>query len=134
MMINHKIVELVLKEAKIAQHVEQQTYASDGKEYNVADIYKLTKNQKTVNKSTNVLYETNKKMSVDEGDLGPLIRYFDIKSVFGKRALKSSLKYPLLITENDELIDGAHRLAKAYYMKHTFVKCFIVTKEQLRSL
>jgi disulfide oxidoreductase YuzD len=42
-----------------------------------------------------------------------------------QRIMNSDLKFPIFIDQDAVIIDGAHRLAKAFLLKKKFIKCFV---------
>lgn len=44
-----------------------------------------------------------------------------------QRIKKANLSYPIILTKNEDIIDGTHRIAKAYKDGHEFIKAYIFT-------
>jgi len=58
------------------------------------------------------------------------------ESKTNKRVMGSSLKYPILVVKNDDdkifaILDGTHRLQKAYLLKKKTIKAKVFTKDEL---
>ena len=106
------------------------TYVSDGIKASVDDIIKLSKDIDTEERTVAELIKTNHDVGTKEGLYSDLLE--KPTKAFMKRVDSAEMKYPILIDENDYIIDGAHRLAKAYFAKKENIKVKVVSKKLLK--
>jgi len=106
------------------------TYVSDGIKASVDDIIKLSKDIDAEERTVAELIKTNYDTQTKEGLYSDLLE--KPTKAFMKRVDSAEMKYPILIDENDYIIDGAHRLAKAYFGKQEKIQVKVVSKKLLK--
>jgi disulfide oxidoreductase YuzD len=120
-------------------------------EANVGELVKFIKNGKYPIKDYNVkeLYDLGfgkhisdpnylKTVNIFDKKTNKWVKFYDLPEekqkaqieIFKKRIMKSNLKYPLLVAEDDgkpgALVDGNHRLEKAYLTKQAMIKGYVI--------
>jgi hypothetical protein len=76
---------------------------------------------------------------VDDWNLTPweVIKDPNLHKNHYKKVLESNLKYPIDLMENEgrlQILDGLHRLAKAYLKGDKFIKARIVPKDKIKDI
>jgi hypothetical protein len=101
---------------------EGSTFDYDNKTYKVNELIKVMQDHKKYpveEKSVKELIEKNRNEDpwTWEGTFtfGEYLEHYD-------RALESDLKYPIIMTNDGKLLDGNHRLLKAYIEKKDKIK------------
>jgi len=116
-----------------AQHLAEEvkgTYTSDKYKVKVDDVIKLSKDIETQEKNVDDLIKTNSDTQTKEGLFADLLK--KPNKAFMKRVEDADMKYPILIDSDDYIIDGAHRLAKAYFAKQKTIKVKVITEKILK--
>jgi hypothetical protein len=98
--------------------------------YNVYEIHKITQSNKTITRSVKELINCNDDLGTNEGIFTDCIE--DVTPEYRKKAFETSLNYPIIIKEDGSIVDGSHRLAKAFFLKHKTIRCKVITPEQLK--
>lgn len=70
----------------------------------------------------------------DWGDLSPyeVIQNKNKSIEHYNRIINSDLRYPIIINEEYQIIDGMHRLAKAYLNNKMIIKAYIINNEIMK--
>jgi hypothetical protein len=106
------------------------TYADGHIKASVDNIIKLSKDTESQERTVEGLIKTNDDLGTKEGLYSDLLK--KPTKAFMKRVDDAEMKYPILIDENDYIIDGAHRLAKAYFAKQQKIQVKVVSKKILK--
>lgn len=48
--------------------------------------------------------------------------------------LSADLQYPIIISDNDEIVDGLHRLCKAIHLKHDTIMTVYISQAELNDI
>lgn len=95
----------------------------------VDDLIKMTKDTTVETRDVKALAKKNYDMKTKEGRLDAMLE--KPNDAFTKRMNAADMKYPILIDWEDYVIDGAHRLAKAYFNDQETIEVKVVSKEIL---
>jgi hypothetical protein len=106
------------------------TFVSDKYKGQVDDIIKLSISIQPEEISVAKLVKINKDVQTKEGMLGDLLE--KPNKAFKKRVEDADLNYPILVQTDYYIIDGAHRLAKAYFSKQKSIQVKIIPNEVLK--
>tara|TARA_Y100000590_G_C15203845_1_gene819784 strand:- start:272 stop:664 length:393 start_codon:yes stop_codon:yes gene_type:complete len=70
----------------------------------------------------------------DWGDVSPIevIKDKNISINDYKRIINSDLRYPIIITKNNKVIDGMHRLSKAYLLNKKNIRAYILNDKIMK--
>ena len=70
----------------------------------------------------------------DWGNVSPLqvIKNKNISPTDYNRIIHADLRYPIIITEKYKVIDGMHRLAKAYLKDKKYIRAYIIDKQIMK--
>ena len=112
-----------------------QTYRDNKKTYNVDELIKLTKNNKVVEEPISK-FKKNLKEDMwedsDENDIS-LQDVLDNRSKYKRESVRIkevTFKYPILVWKGD-IVDGNHRLAKAFDEEKETIDVRYITDEQM---
>lgn len=104
---------------------------SDGKLSASVDVLiKLSKDLPMEERNVKDLVKTNHDTATKEGMFEDMINKPNKR--FTKRMNKADMSYPILVDSNDYIIDGAHRLAKAYFNKKQTIEVKVISKDVLK--
>lgn len=104
---------------------------SDGKLSASVDVLiKLSKDLPMEERNVKDLVKTNHDTATKEGMFEDMINKPNKR--FTKRMNEADMSYPLLIDSKDYIIDGAHRLAKAYFDGKQTIKVKVVSNDVLK--
>ncbi len=111
-------------------------YCSD--ENNIYSVY-LIISYIEKNKPKTYTFETQKFLSkLKLKDWGPISNIYSPIDVLNNknnyideynRIINSDLKYPIVLNENHNIVDGMHRLTKAYLLNEKYIQAYIFDKE-----
>lgn len=103
---------------------KDSTFTHFGKEYYVDDLLALTKGEKP--------------RWIDIRQLDWIFQYTEPDP---ERVEKASLYYPIIVTrdfvdgkERYIVVDGTHRLAKAVKLGHKQIQCYVLDKNEIKTL
>jgi len=105
-------------------------FVSDKYKVEIDNIIKLSINIQPEKISVGKLVKINKDVQTKEGMLGDLLE--NPNKAFKKRVEDADPNYPILIQTDYYIIDGAHRLAKAYFSKQKTIQAKIISNEILK--
>lgn len=104
---------------------------SDGKLSASVDVLiKLSKDLPMEERNVKDLVKTNHDTATKEGMFEDMINKPNKR--FTKRMNEADMSYPLLVDSKDYIIDGAHRLAKAYFNEKQTIKVKVISKGVLK--
>lgn len=104
---------------------------SDGKLSASVDVLiKLSKDLPVEERDVKDLVKTNHDTATKEGMFEDMINKPNKR--FTKRMNEADMSYPLLVDSKDYIIDGAHRLAKAYFNGKQTIKVKVISNDVLK--
>lgn len=114
---------------------DKRTFSDNDKTYNVEKLWHLTRD----NDISEIVTENFEEVLSDPvwGEKGNEYSALDVLSNREKyaddyeRIIAADLRYPIMIYK-DHVVDGVHRLAKAYVKRLTKIKAQVISKEQMK--
>lgn len=102
----------------------------DGKnKYSVDSLFRVVQDREPTLVSTKKIIGKNKDLETKEGNFFDNIE--NPSKEFEKRSEKSDEKYPILISKEGWIIDGAHRVAKLKWLGIRKILAHIISKDDL---
>lgn len=110
----------------------QGTYADEHGSYPVQTLIDLLKSHKIRVRTRKIatIAQKNRETETKEGNLGKMLDKPNKK--FLTRSEKADTRFPILVTSDDWIADGAHRLAKMHRAGETHIQTHTITKRILR--
>lgn len=108
-----------------------QIYVVNNIIYRMSKIHEVVQSNEIFKESVEQLVMLNHDIQTDEGFLRICLEKHGSVE-FRKRALATNLNFPIILNEDAGLVDGAHRLAKAYFLRHQKIRCKIISPKQLK--
>lgn len=107
-----------------AKAPSNQIFSTNGREYDVNKLFELAKDIPEEEVDLADYVDQLKDYVWTEGDSEKKIRPIDIdeSSEHWQRMLDADLDYPILIGPNNEIMDGYHRLARAFFLRKPKIK------------
>ena len=117
-----------------------QTFSDDKNVYSVDMMFAFLKNNKYPINKINVEEYSDTLEHPGWGDPENEIYYSAMDVINNpskyqddfKRILKADLSYPIIISDSGYIVDGVHRLTKAYLNKKKYVKAYIFNKNLMK--
>ena len=74
--------------------------------------------------------------TLDWGDIRPMdvIKNKTVSLNDYNRIIKADLRFPIIITSNYGILDGMHRLAKAYLNKNKYIRAYVIDNDTLKKM
>lgn len=118
-----------------AQYISEEQkvkgmYSDGNLSASVDVLIKLSKDLSIEERDVKDLVKTNHDTATKEGMFEDMINKPNKR--FTKRMNEADMSYPLLVDSNDYIIDGAHRLAKAYFNEKQTIKVKVISKDVLK--
>ena len=104
-------------------------YGDEDKQYSIDRLVKLVSNRKPTEVPIDKVIEKNKTLETAEGNFLENIKNPNEK--FKTRAMKANTQYPVMLSEEGWIIDGAHRVSKQKWEGKTIIKVHIISKADL---
>ena len=124
--------EYLLEVKKKKGTVVGQQYGPPDNLISVDDIIRKVGNQKRSNtQNVSKLISINKDLENDEGILHKLLK--EPSKDFINRTNRANMSFPILVTTKGDIVDGSHRLAKAYFSNKKKIKTITVPDSILRN-
>lgn len=113
--------------------VKDGIHSSNGREWSVADMIAAAEHLPSVLLKVELLIACNSDLQVNEGLFAEQVQA--PAQSFKERAESTNLSYPLLVDEEGNVLDGAHRLAKAKWagLPRVLAKVLDLNKVPLRT-
>ena len=108
------------------------TYTDDHHIYLVDLMFIYIKTIKSLSINTHKLLPQLK--IKDWGEFSPLniIKNKNLSISDYNRIINADLRYPIIITANNKIIDGMHRLAKAHLLKKQMIRAYVLDDKTMK--
>lgn len=124
--------EYLLEAKKKKGTIVGQEYGPPDNLISVDDIIRKVGNQKRSNtQNVSKLISINKDLQNDEGIFHELLK--EPSKDFKKRVDRADMSFPVLVTKDGDIVDGSHRLAKAYFSNQKKIQTITVPDSILRN-
>lgn len=118
-----KLVRLIL------ENFVSGIYGDEDKQYSIDRLVKLVSDRNPTEVPIDKVIEKNKTLETAEGNFLENIKNPNEK--FKARAMKANTQYPIMLSEEGWIIDGAHRVSKQKWEGKTTIKVHIISKADL---
>jgi hypothetical protein len=128
-LILEKIYQKIKDKRIILENFVSGIYGDEDKQYSIDRLVKLVSNRKPTEVPIDKVIEKNKTLETAEGNFLENIKKPNEK--FKARAMKADTQYPVMLSEEGWIIDGAHRVSKQKWEGKTIIKVHIISKADL---
>lgn len=104
-------------------------YGDEDKRYSIDRLVKLVSKRKPLELPINKVIRKNRTLETAEG--GFLENIKNPNKKFRERAMRANVQYPIMLSEEGWIIDGAHRVSKLKWMGKDTIKVHIISKADL---
>jgi hypothetical protein len=123
----NKTIDNILE--KLYEGFVSGVYGDGDKKHSIDRLVKLVSKRKPVELSINKVIRKNKSLGTAEGNFLENIKKPNKK--FYERAMRANIQYPIMLSEEGWIIDGAHRVSKLKWMGKDTIKVHIISKADL---